>query len=106
MTDKELLEMAAMAVGISLEWDGPECHWVPMFYHGKTYHEWNPLENDADAFRLMVDLGMLVDVDEELKETQIVGVVDDVVIVSHGEDKHAATRRAIVLAAAEIGAQQ
>ena len=56
MNDRELLEMAAKTVGVMLEWDGPAENWKPMYYQGKTYLTFNPLEDDGDAFRLMVEL--------------------------------------------------
>lgn len=109
MTDRELLELAAKAVGISLVFfeDGTsgipndddnleECWITP----------WNPLLDDGDALRLAVRLGI------EIVEFM------DTIVPSRGvawnhrcnslwepedDDSYAATRRAIVRAAAEIG---
>lgn len=56
-TDKELLEFAAKASGL------PECGWMgPAFMYVKenTFTDWNPLEDDGDAFRLAVKLNLCV----------------------------------------------
>ena len=108
MTDKELLELAAKAAGISLteaEWHGDGFYWMPL---GSRF--WNPLTDDGDAMRLMVKLKMHVFVaedrvavyffDEAGRSGDIkVGCVDS----DWGEDPLRAARRAIVLAAAELG---
>jgi len=84
-TDRELLELAAKAAGIPWVEGGPS----RMGWAG-----WNPLTDDGDALRLAVKLnidagkpGMRLSVDWR-----------------EGEDPYAATRRAIVRAAAAIGA--
>jgi hypothetical protein len=95
MTDRELLEFAAKAAG---EWPSPE-----PFEH--VLDRWNPLANDGDALRLAVKLGLLVDVWLQQKvciaSTQGEELVD--AREQFGDDPYAATRRAIVRAAAEIG---
>lgn len=99
-TDRELLELAARAVGYTYKlWDG-EFHGIVV---DKEFFLWSPLEDDGDAFRLMVDLAMLVDVDDALNEVQVIGTADQEIAVDFDDNRHAATRRAIVLAAAEIG---
>jgi hypothetical protein len=57
MTDHELCLAAAKAAGYLTEtWEGNEA------YIARTdvdeYPLWNPLQSDADAFRLMVDCGI------------------------------------------------
>ena len=101
MTDKKLLELAAKAAGIT--WirdykDGPMKVMMPFT------REWNPLTDDGDALRLAVKLNLVVDTyslcvcyhsaDLEIEEHYPQGVIHDM---------YAATRRAIVRAAAEIG---
>ena len=98
MTDRELLELAAKAAGMVIhearqaERDAsfdPEK--VGLFIaRGSTW--WDPLTDDGDAFRLAVKLNMDLVFDIDLSE----------VIAT---DPYAATRRAIVRAAAEIGRQ-
>ena len=114
MTDRELLEMAAKAAGITLEWDGNPDDWMPMYYEGKTYHQWNPLKDDGAALRLAVKLGidlLFTHEDVEAVATQHARLDDQEMISPWAleswtlkqQDHYAATRLAIVRAAAEIG---
>ena len=98
MTDRELLELAAKAAGIKLEWDGHPDHWQPMFYEGKTYHSFDPLTDDGDALRLAVELG-LFNGGPALHKAMASLIFSGGVAT----DPYAATRQAIVRAAAEIG---
>lgn len=101
MNDRELLEMAAKAAGMDVWFDDNGAGWIS----GDKYR-WNPMENDGDALRLAMKLGMHirffrkhVDVDPEPF------VLSDSVISESftGGRKEEAARRAIVRAAAEIG---
>ena len=93
MNDKELLELAAKAVGY-VEWD-----WLASDGNLNVYDKkgrqwaWNPLTDDGDALRLAVKLDMFW---ENLE-------LFDMYFDAYDKDKTAATRRAIVRAAAEIG---
>jgi hypothetical protein len=60
---------------------------------GRDY--WNPLEDDGDAFRLMVNLNLLT----KFTFLKFMAEEND----NPAQDYYAATRRAIVRAAAEIG---
>jgi hypothetical protein len=100
MTDRELLKLAAKAAGYNMAkvLDG-----YPMYMEG--YGIWNPLADDGDALRLAVQL-RLMPVIEEWSDGLRVFVpshLDGVERLSG--DPYAATRRAIVRAAAEIGRQ-
>lgn len=118
-TDKELLELAAKAAGIcELVWgevwnigdDLVDCSDMPYIRsqqpdEGDCY--WNPLTDDGDALRLAVKLGLCMTIDLELgRETEVwdygtsAGVWE---AESHNQDPYAATRRAIVRAAAKVG---
>ena len=91
MTDKELLEYAAKAAGYRLEW------FIPMAGSDEPHIEgvdWNPLTDDGDALRLAVKLHLPV-------EAMIAFVAERE--PDWDKDPYAATRRAIVRAAAEIG---
>ena len=95
-TDKELLILAANAAGFN-SFDG---HALQMIDSG-----WNPLTDDGDALRLVVDLDITL---AQLQySTECVYYIDgdefDPIHERHSNDKHAATRRAIVRAAAAIG---
>jgi len=82
MTDRELLELAARAAGL-----------IPNEFAGNSHfmdgvlEMWCPLTDDGDALRLAVDLRLIKNSHQWLDEFA----------------GHAATRRAIVRAAAEIG---
>lgn len=93
MTDRELLELAAKAAGIELRWDsayGENPLYQKWKYIDNDWTEWNPLEDDGDALRLAVKINWVPSRVEVLK-------------LSISECPYAATRRAIVRAAAEIG---
>ena len=87
MTDQELLELAAKASQID--------HW----YGKEGTVDWNPLTNDGDAFQLAVKLKMIID--------PYFGAVafppSMVCVIVNEGDIYAATRRAIVQVAAELG---
>lgn len=105
MTDRELLELAAKAAGIELQWplDG-QVGAYPANQWWKDADDWNPLEDDGDALRLAVALQIIVGKYDQYANAGVIGSDIDVVIWSHQEsDPYAATRRAIVRAAAEIG---
>jgi hypothetical protein len=106
MSDKELLELAAKAAGIvedlrggrdddrlglivetKEKFSGDGYHFFPSRY-------WNPLTNDGDALRLAIKL------DIDVAKVQI-KFWD-----KHSINPYAATRRAIVRAAAEIGKEK
>lgn len=111
MTDRELLELAAKAAGIMLEWDGHPAEWQPMYYEGKTYHSFNPLTDDGDALRLAVQLKLEVFCGMGMKGDIVTVLAPqefdlESVYERHEQDACAATRRAIVRAAAEIGKQK
>lgn len=101
MTDRELLELAAKAAGIRVEWNS---------YHRKHATTdrcengwWNPLTDDGDAFRLAVRLRMVVEVGGG---ATLVYMNDPGVAEDHGADPYAATRRAIVRAAAAMAKEK
>ena len=102
MTDRELLELAAKAAGIKQH---PDHGCEHLFLINGAYITWNPLANDGDALRLAVKLNLSMDLfDNEI----LVGYTPncntcDQVIEPAGNDPYAATRQAIVRAAAEIG---
>lgn len=99
MTDRELLEYAAKAAGIEA--------YAGAYYDGERV--WNPLADDGDALRLAVMCNIRIFPDSYTDETSTAFTVVSSGIVGldtwerWGDDKMAATRRAIVRAAAEIG---
>ena len=112
MTDKELLTLAAKAAGIDLEWvDSDGNYWL-----GNEV-PWNPLTDDGDALRLAVKLGISITpypiyqhenrhsvIAKQRRTTDTLREINPTEIVEvYGDDPYAATRRAIVRAASEIG---
>ncbi len=114
MDDKELLPLAAKAMG-------HQHRWSDSYHHGEMRSEilvlpsegvwfgWNPLADDGDALRLAVVLGIWIwqyKKHEEVncgRDHEDVEKQQDSLGESYGHDPLAATRRAIVRAAAEIG---
>ena len=101
MTDRELLFAAAKAAGLN-----PFTAWGKTFVQGDgspPKPEWNPLTDDGDALRLAVKLGI------DISQFPVTEKVEAWAHMSYGlgedykGDPYAATRRAIVRAAAEIG---
>ena len=105
MSDRELLESAAKAAGYKLE------RFISALYPYATIYtvkgkQWDPLADDGDTLRLAVELGLSVSTGIDWAEAKI----DELTPIrefAHKDyqDIFAATRRAIVRAAAEIGRQ-
>ncbi|WP_321905203.1 hypothetical protein [Paraburkholderia tropica] len=117
MTDRELLELAARAADYFIT-DGSQGYRT---FRCKGGVEWNPLEDDGDALRLAVKLQLTVcnehlsagvayctrsipgnGIDEDAFPEVRSGTNESELI----PEDYAATRRAIVLAAAEIARVQ
>ena len=105
--DRELLNSAAKAIGIELIWDASPEAYSPWFIIDGFADIWNPLDNDRDALRMAVKLEIELSSAYDAGMNAYAGysIDDDMkyVIEPTGEDPYAATRRAIVRAAAEIG---
>jgi len=100
MTDRELLELAAKAAGVEARWVSGVEVLSPSGEHVIGFKQWNPLTDDGDALRLAVRLDITVG---QYKNFSFAYHEGDEESEEHGDDKQAATRRAIVRAAAEIG---
>jgi hypothetical protein len=103
MADRELLEAAAKAAGPDV-FKHSGGTWCQRYNNGSNVAPWNPLSDDGDALRLAVKLRMNVDILDEGSAAQIVYEHFGSEEPSNG-DNYAATRRAIVRAAASIGAK-
>jgi hypothetical protein len=108
MSDKELLELAAKAVGMHVkahrvDADDKFTHLVVGQKFKPEKIDWNPLEDDGAALRLAVKLR----IDLKFYDGHVVAWFDGGLIgtgrIYYGDDPAAASRRAIVRAAAEIG---
>lgn len=103
MTDRELLELAAKAAGIRLHvWGTPGIENFADLDAERFGSLWKPLTNDGDALRLAVKLW--IEPDFRMGTVRCFGE-SSCFIEPTGDDPYAATRRAIVRAAAEIGKQ-
>ena len=87
LSDSELLKLAAPMAQI------PDLHWLESglaFYEADGYKkEWNPLESDGEAFRLLVAMSGKYEI--AIKHS-----------FHEGEDNTRLHRRALVCAAAEL----
>ena len=102
MTDRELLEAAAKAAKIGGGWEYPATSVNTPFWRDGRGSAWAPLTVDRDAFRLAICLEMVVQVRRNVSRVKLAGVQEGFG-QSHNGDPYAATRRAIVRAAAGIG---
>jgi hypothetical protein len=113
MTDKELLELAAKAADLHYDptKEGDELgrvysdHLGLWIWHWKDW--WNPLTDDGDALRLAVKLQLGISIppviDGRIDVVTFCGPLVSIIEYPNGDDRFAATRRAITRAAAEIG---
>lgn len=108
MSDRQLLEDAAKAAGIEVR-RGNGFQKDRLFQDTPCNDgivrgmEWNPLENDGDALRLAVKLG--IDVQQFVSSHMVEAwkYPHQACGEDYGADPYAATRRAITHAAAAIG---
>jgi hypothetical protein len=122
MTDRELLEAAARAAGMESKWDQPRGAKTGTLRarqpgSGDVFPYWMPLHDDGDALRLAVQCGIEVSIatdepDFEGRTSRACAGYSTAadprvryVFEDHGGDLFAATRRAIVRAAAAIAAK-
>ena len=96
MSDQELLVAAAKAAGIPLDTDGDR---TDIRENGGMPKRWNPLTDDGDALRLAVTLDFRVS--PGLAVTKRNGSFGEG-STAKAADPYAATRRAIVRAAAAM----
>ena len=112
MTDQELIKAAAKAAGIEIKYQPGSRRFLyekdlPIL-EGKCLAYWDPLADDGDALRLAVKLGMrdyfYVEVQKTCVQTSFLDPHEEVFYEAFkDQDPYAATRRAIVKAAAELG---
>lgn len=110
MTDRKLLELAAKAAGIDL--------WIDTrsgFRNGADGDTWNPLEDDGDALRLVVKLKLPIIRGMRHSGNPYVSCHREWDVMLSGyfdvgtpidNDPYAATRRAIVRAAAALALEE
>ena len=110
MTDRELLEKAAKAAGINVTFKAGDYFLVEMQGNAsfKHWQPWNPLTDDGDALRLAVTLHIGLQALNESPQGIYCDWFDPAGnLIDLREpvtsDPYAATRRAIVRAAAALG---
>ena len=110
MSDRELLALAAKAAGIDYKhdnWDWKHDDHCAFWDHEDLCTcgaRWNPLTDDGDALRLAVKLYLSVEQWMASEQAVVINHAEDFQMHEfHRSDPLAATRRAIVRAAAEIG---
>lgn len=109
-SDRELLELAAKAAGYTFDWLAGD-DLMNVYDESDQHLMWNPLTDDGDALQLAVKLQLIIcnehiragaayctRGDEEFSYASSGNTEDEVI-----DEDYAATRRAIVMAAAEIG---
>lgn len=114
--DRALLDLAALAAGYGPLREIRRFHTAAGGYYIELVtsdgFEWNPLTDDGDSLRLATYLGLSINTlcyDEYSEVFSSCYKYNDLALEvcsarwEHGADRHAATRRAIVLVAAEIG---
>ncbi|CAB4122422.1 hypothetical protein UFOVP37_12 [uncultured Caudovirales phage] len=113
MSDRELIRLAAKAAGVN----GPQVQGFDGMVIGNErdgHIFWNPLKDNGDALRLAVDLRMEVYHGEDEgaavyasytnpSRAAIAYMIEYYDDINNMGDPYAATRRAIVRAAAQIG---
>ena len=115
-TDRELLELAAKAAGIEYTIEDSDYYishkffglWLVKHHEPSEYEKryWNPLTDDGEALRLAVKLGLVVEIGYAARGFLVVRTNTDnwqEFREPWGNCPYAATRRAIVRAAAAIG---
>lgn len=108
MTNRELIEGAAQACGIVIRWersrDGNHARQQSDGYYGI----WNPLDCSDAALRLAIDMQFRLDISASGCVVRKIG--SDAVLaeckITPARDIYAATRRAIVIAAAHAAHDQ
>lgn len=110
-SDRELLELAARAAGIETAFwnDGQEPFSSGLGFILPSNRLWNPLDDDGDALRLAVKLNLTTVFHPALGQalcrpywSTAMGDESREDVEKHAHDPYAATRRAIVRAAAKL----
>ena len=126
-TDKELLELAAKVAGVRYDAEASKPHpksgawfglWLVFDDEPSEYARryWNPLTDDGDALRLVLTLGLCIEpsplyspekhsvIVKQRRRSDLLREANPTEVVEvFGTDATAATRRAIVRAAAAVG---
>lgn len=102
MSDRELLELAAKAAGIKVDWrESVEC----LCYSGSPYNvAWSPHKDYGDSMHLAATLRISITfIGRGTVQTWADGTTITTEVIHKRADPAAATRRAVLQTAAEIG---
>ena len=104
MDDRELLKLAANAAGMMFIDDRESGLTIQRGHDGCPYnYAWNPLTDDGDALRLAVKLKFSLSIEGNVSLVHNGDGIFEEQAKDFGDDSYAATRRAIVRAAAALG---
>lgn len=103
MSDQKLLELAAKAAGIAPVLCFESARNCLRIGDRESYRLWRPLDDDGDALRLAVKLGVCIVFMEDHDSVGAEHSAHGVMIIEAMDEY--GTRRAIVRAAAEIGSR-
>lgn len=109
--NRELLEMAAKAAGVVGNYVQITAEWGEIHVEsGWTHHAFNPLQSDADALRLAVEMRADISIGLSVKVVLFSPLLKDEDSICgrwvvQGRNDAAAVRECIVRAAANIGEQ-
>jgi hypothetical protein len=103
--DRELLELAARALGAVRVEDVDGEEWVNLHFEDQpTLFGWNPLLHSDDALFVAVRLRLRISIAEgRTSVDKTIACLGGLADEPHGDDANAATLRAITIAAAKIG---
>lgn len=107
--DRELLELAARAIGAVRVEQAEGENWINLHFADRaTIFNWNPLIHSDDSFNLIVLLQLQVDASESGCAVRLRGTPVPIAecALAEAEDKYEAARRAVTRAAAEIAKQR
>ncbi len=102
MITNQTLKNAARAIECDLWTDPSGANYLVK--DGAILRRWEPLEDDGDALRLAVRLGLSIDLsDPDREEVRILEMNGNHLMQFTDDDSDAAVRRAIVMTSARIG---
>ncbi len=100
MDDRTLLERAARAAGLPVDVEASTESDQGLYLADWSMALWNPLTDDGDALRLAVKLRL--DIDHHTDSVNVWYQYIGTGYIPNGDDPYAATRRAVVMAAAAM----
>jgi len=103
---KLLLELAARAIGLDIQWDATANGFIKLDETGIDVSSWNPWDDDGDAFRLLASSKLSLDFNKVRQEFVCADFRcgNPIVFNEHvGTGYNAAARHVVVQAVAQKG---